>query len=764
MVSLLPFQAGLERAFREQSYELSDNPRGDFLVHLRALGFRLDGVIADRIIRIPDAIDKHHKKSGWYIYREAQLDHGRIGIGAYGSFHGLPDRDTWVSKSVGALTTVEREQYNHALETAKAEEEKIRLEVQNETAENAMRIWKDAAVPSTAESAYCQRKKINIYPGVRMEGGDLIIPMVCAEKLFSLQRIKNEGDFYINGAAIGNKKFMSGGRKKGCYFLIEGGTDEILICEGYATGASLHAATSASVYISFDAGNLYDVCAYVKDIYSSARITVCADNDINTAGNPGLTKATQVAEGLGIEIKYPDGGGDFNDLHCEQGIEAVTAVLKSQRKTWKKKKSAAINLLRPSGILGNIVDYYHTTAGQDQPGFAIQCALAVCSVICSRNYASQFGSRSSLYFINIGKSGTGKEHAKKVMEMILDSCGLDHMIGGEGYSSGSAVLSALQDRPRHITVIDEFSKYLQSANNKNSNGLVASANTKLTEAFTKLGGKMRPLNYANTGVPKEKRKDMITPVANPAISLLCMTTPDDFFNNIGLAQVKDGFLNRFLIFISDAERTTYNYKERLEVPKIIIDWVEAIENRHGHKNDDFSMEPKAIILNCSFDAMVKQKEFDKWCIEYANSLDRFSMAELMSRANEISIRISLVHALSRNPLTEVIEAEDVEWATSYTRMCFETLVERAKMCMASSEFEGWKLECLRALREAGDNGYSAAELHVKKPFSKLRKNELRETLDALIQGEQVFMGVRKSGGKGRPVNVYLATGNEGEGK
>ena len=68
--------------------------------------------------------------------------------------------------------------------------------------------------------------------------------------------------------------------------------------------------------------------APVKSCYESGRAppknqiiqsTICADNDNQTIGNPGLTKATAAAQainGLIAVPEFPEGstGTDFNDL------------------------------------------------------------------------------------------------------------------------------------------------------------------------------------------------------------------------------------------------------------------------------------------------------------------------------------------------------------------------------------------------------------------------------------------------------------------
>lgn len=461
-----------------------------------------------------------------------------------------------------------------------------------------------------------------------------------------------------------------------------------------------------------------------------------------------------------IKVNFSEdiNGTDFNDLHTERGLDAVKEAFSQAAKIWKKKsrRSADESIFRPGGMLGSIVDYYNATSGNHQPGFAVQCALATASVICARYYTSNAKNRSSLYFINIAESGTGKQHAKNVMEEILDAAGLDSLVGGDGYTSGAAVLSALQDRPRHITVIDEFSKYLRMANSKFSSGMLAEANKKLMESFTSLDGKMRPYNYANTGVAKEKRKGNVSSVVNPAITLLAMTTPDDFFENVGVAQVKDGFLNRFLICISDTPRSLRVTREHIDVPDNIITWAKLIDARHGNKGDDFSTKPQMTMLQYTTEAEDAQREIDEYELDLYAKLKKKSLHEMTTRLGEIVRRVSLIAALSRDPMAETIEVEDVQWAGAYVKHNFEILIERIKMCMASSEFEGWKMECLQALRSAGENGIAEREMHTQKPFSKYRERDLKEILAALMKAELVIAGLRKTGTKGRPTNAYFA--------
>ena len=106
------------------------------------------------------------------------------------------------------------------------------------------------------------------------------------------------------------------------------------IAEGYATGASIHEATGAAVAVAFHAGNLVPVARALRTKFPDLRLIVCADDDVNTPGNPGLAKANEAAQAVGALLAIPDFGGhrpdgatDFNDLHRQTGREAVRAAI-----------------------------------------------------------------------------------------------------------------------------------------------------------------------------------------------------------------------------------------------------------------------------------------------------------------------------------------------------------------------------------------------------------------------------------------------------
>jgi len=106
------------------------------------------------------------------------------------------------------------------------------------------------------------------------------------------------------------------------------------LCEGLATGLSIRAAINKRfpVFVAFDAGNLGAVAEIVRAQFPASPILVCADDDWQTKGNPGVTKAKLIAKHIPFaHLIYPvfpvgrrAGDTDFNDLHAQAGIDEVS--------------------------------------------------------------------------------------------------------------------------------------------------------------------------------------------------------------------------------------------------------------------------------------------------------------------------------------------------------------------------------------------------------------------------------------------------------
>ena len=97
-------------------------------------------------------------------------------------------------------------------------------------------------------------------------------------KLKKIILLYNSGGELVNLQFIsetGGKRFLSGGKKKGCFYCAgESDTSKILICEGFATAASVYENTGYLTVIAFDAGNLKEVAITIRAFVPDAEIII----------------------------------------------------------------------------------------------------------------------------------------------------------------------------------------------------------------------------------------------------------------------------------------------------------------------------------------------------------------------------------------------------------------------------------------------------------------------------------------------------------
>lgn len=273
--------------------------QANFKEALKAAGLHTkDNLLGDgRLRRIHIEGDRHGSKNGWYV-----LYGGAPAAGAFGCWkRGISE--SWCVKPERELTQAQREQNRLRMIEAQKAREAEEIERRRAARDKALLIWK--RTPLAPDSyPYLMKKTVRNH-GLHLYNGALVIPVRDSTgMLHSLQFIDEDG----------NKRFLSGGRKNGCYFPIGRLVDSLCIAEGYATAASVYESTGLPVVVAFDAGNLLSVAQALRAKFPCIKITLCADNDENTPGNPGLTKAREAAAAIGAFLAVPPCAGDFNDF------------------------------------------------------------------------------------------------------------------------------------------------------------------------------------------------------------------------------------------------------------------------------------------------------------------------------------------------------------------------------------------------------------------------------------------------------------------
>jgi len=278
------------------------------------------------------------------------------------------------------------------------------------------------------------------------------------------------------------------------------------------------------------------------------------------------------------------------------------------------------------------------------------------------------------------------------------------------------------------------------------------------EVWGRCHGVMRPQGYSTFGMSKaDAEKIAEKTVRNPALTLLAMTTPETFYETVGSAAARDGFLNRFLIVETDIGRQPGRPVQSVEVPQAIIDWAA----RHAHSEglvdvQNPSLTPEMTVIPFSPDAHEAFIRFEAECIERMDEYEAHALAEMFGRSNEIAMRVSLLLAVASDATT--ITASMAEQSIDYVRSHGLRVAERLKTAVYDSEFEAVSNQVLVLIRESGPHGITDRELHQRsRKFRGLDKRGRLNVLASLEYAEEIAKAEFPSiSGRGRSRVAWIA--------
>lgn len=202
-----------------------------FRAAISQAGLTPPDIVPDGAIHRFSTNGKTHDASGWYVlYADDSIPAGSFGDWRTGL------KETWHADVGRQFTPEETAKYTQLVENMRRQRVADKEQRHTDAAQKALAVW-NAATLADDSHPYLARKGVKSY-GLRVsDDGHLIVPMRIDGELHSLQFVAPDGD----------KKFMPGGRVSGCSHSIGKPDGVLCICEGYATGASIHEATGVSL-------------------------------------------------------------------------------------------------------------------------------------------------------------------------------------------------------------------------------------------------------------------------------------------------------------------------------------------------------------------------------------------------------------------------------------------------------------------------------------------------------------------------------------
>ena len=236
----------------------------------------------------------------------------------------------------GRVYFSDEKKYQEMLEKSRQHQRELQENLKQEQAEASerTRILFESLPAAQDDFPYFGKKNVrNFGLHYHKQNNSIAVPLHDINGRFvSLQWIYENGD----------KKFISGCSIRGAFFDVALDTLEInpdypiLICEGYATLASIYEAVHLPVVAAMTCHNILPVAEALKKKYSKRKIIIMADNDLHNEVNSGLNCANEACKKFNLagvikpKFKRREIGTDWNDYCAIHGEEETADILKRE--------------------------------------------------------------------------------------------------------------------------------------------------------------------------------------------------------------------------------------------------------------------------------------------------------------------------------------------------------------------------------------------------------------------------------------------------
>lgn len=422
-------------------------------------------------------------------------------------------------------------------------------------------------------------------------------------------------------------------------------------------------------------------------------------------------------------------------------------------------QNESFDLTIPVAALHQAVEWMEQFSEEPNRQISVHAALALASVLGGRIFESENSNVTSMYFLTLAGTGTGKGYPKEAIRRLLAESGMGHMLSGSGNTSAGAVFSALFKSPTHIQITDEFGKHLQMARRQH-NAAMLDAFAVMTEAFSDANGILVPRNYSNFHLTKKELSALDSKIVyRPAITLYAFATPEQVFDNLSSAEIDDGFLNRMVPVIVNSANLPERPIGNKSVPQSLIAWVKQMRNSASQDanlagvESDYDMEMKPALVRFSDEAR-------KLFAEFKAEIKKTTWAEpkLTMRWRENAMRLATAMAVADSPSKPIVTPMLAKWAIDYVRASGIAFMDAAIRNIADSDFHRLYLAVKARIESASPAGLTEPELsracHVfKKTPPHLRDN----VLSAIVRDEVArFVEFRPQSGRGKSRKALVA--------
>lgn len=408
----------------------------------------------------------------------------------------------------------------------------------------------------------------------------------------------------------------------------------------------------------------------------------------------------------------------------------------------KKDDGCPDRILKPGGLLQNIMDYIEKSSVTSFDLFSMAAALTAVGTLVGQKVMTETGLRTNLYVFALAPSGTGKNSPIAAIRKLMFEANCSRLIGPSHLASDAALVTSLAARESvddlaMLLLIDEIGDLIGAVKNKNN--LAKSGLIHLLKELYSATDTIYVKSYAD-------KKNEVT-INYPHLSFYATGVPLRFWGNLNHDDVIDGFLPRSLVFSVDLKVKKKKKPLIAAPPAPLVDSVKALFQIEGAYTGNTRSVPVPAMVCKTPEA---EDYFDRWDDHLVDLQNKYRQSEdgrgaIYNRAAEHVHKIALIHAVSlAGGLPEKVELASVKYAIDLVDWCLPQMVKHIADNVNYNEQDGLRKRILAMVDRKGSIAKRDIYINLHGCNSKMAEDAIKILEES---GELVLAEVEKKNGR-----------------
>jgi hypothetical protein len=386
-------------------------------------------------------------------------------------------------------------------------------------------------------------------------------------------------------------------------------------------------------------------------------------------------------------------------------------------------------LTKVPGVVGDVIDWIVATARRPNRVLALGAAITLVGTLIGRRVAGPTRSATHLYVVPVGPTGSGKQHLFDSTTALIKAAGAQSHIGPGEFISMPAVVNFIMRKPLALCLQDEYGAFLRRITSKKASGF--------ENAISKILRTLWATSFSAMATAEWASREMKI-IQSPAISILGLSTPDEFHSALQGDSVANGFLNRFLVLNSNIRAA--DIEPQYEPGKVPRQLSAALRNLYlwsGPQsllqidNPEIAFAPD-VLPWANEQAAACYRDFERLRDEHMD--DDPKLKPYIARAGEIAVRLATIRAAGRWALGASIDCSDMEWGVAIAWTAGQTLAEAAMHSAPETERGIFSEKIVGLIQRRGPMKVRDIQAYIR---GRLRSSEIKDILAQGVEAGEI---------------------------